>query len=112
MPRLSPPFLRSFRIVTDLYSCHNRFIMTSTPETVRLRLNENGRIVIPASIRKAVGMKSGEEVILWAENGEVRITTATRRARRAQQLLRKYVPEGVSLSDELIAERRQEAERE
>lgn len=96
----SPPFA-----IIDL-------IMTPAPETVRLRLNENGRIVIPASIRKAVGIRSGEEVILWAENGEVRITTAAKRARRAQQLLRKYVPEGVSLSDELIAERRREAERE
>jgi hypothetical protein len=32
--------------------------------------------------------------------------------RRAQQIVRRYVPEGHSLSDELIAERRAEAERE
>ncbi len=32
--------------------------------------------------------------------------------RRAQELVRRYVPEGVSLSDELIAERRAEARRE
>lgn len=82
------------------------------PQTVRLRLNENGRIVIPAAIREEVGLKKGEEVILWAERGEVRITTAASRAQRARELLRKYVPEGVSLSDELIAERRREAARE
>jgi len=79
------------------------------PHTVRLRLNENGRIVIPASIREAVGLKRGQEVILWAEKGEVRIATAAKRARRAQELVRQYVPEGVSLADELIAERRREA---
>ncbi|HZZ40387.1 MAG TPA: AbrB/MazE/SpoVT family DNA-binding domain-containing protein [Acidobacteriaceae bacterium] len=85
--------------------------MTSAakPQTVRLRLNENGRIVIPAAIREAVGIKRGQEVILWAEKGEVRISTAANRIRRAQELVRKYVPEGVSLSDELIAERRREA---
>ena len=31
---------------------------------------------------------------------------------RAQAILRRYVPEGVSLADELIADRRREAERE
>ena len=32
--------------------------------------------------------------------------------RRAQERIRRYVPEGVSLADELIAERRAEARRE
>jgi hypothetical protein len=32
--------------------------------------------------------------------------------RRAQEIVRKHVPEGVSLADELIAERRAEAARE
>jgi AbrB family looped-hinge helix DNA binding protein len=79
------------------------------PQAIRMRLNENGRIVIPASIREAVGLKRGQEVILWAEKGEVRISTLANRVQRARQLARKYVPEGVSLADELIAERRREA---
>ena len=45
-------------------------------------------------------------------DGEVRITTRQARMRRAQELVRRYIPEGVSLVDELIAERRAEAERE
>ena len=32
--------------------------------------------------------------------------------RRAQERVRRYIPEGVNLSDELIAERRAEARRE
>jgi hypothetical protein len=43
---------------------------------------------------------------LWTEKGEIRISTVAQRMRRAQELVRKYVPEGVSLSDELIANRR------
>lgn len=78
------------------------------PQTARARLNENGRIVIPSAIREAVGLKKGQEVILWAEKGEVRIATAGQRMRRAQELVRRYVPDGVSLADELIAERRRE----
>lgn len=84
----------------------------SRSHTARVRLNENGRLVIPAAIRDAVGFTRGQEVILWAEKGEVRISTAAKRVQRAQALVRKYVPEGVSLSDELIAERRREASRE
>ncbi len=76
------------------------------------RVNENGRVVIPASYRKALGIKAGDEVILRMEDGELRITTMKRRIERTQRLVRKYVKPGVSLVDELIAERREAAKRE
>ena len=40
------------------------------------------------------------------------VETREQGLRRARALLRKYIPEGVSLSEELIAERRGEAARE
>jgi AbrB family looped-hinge helix DNA binding protein len=76
------------------------------------RVNENGRVVIPASYRKALGIKAGDEVILRMEDDELRITTMKRRIERAQRLVRKYVKPGTSLVDELIAERREAAKRE
>jgi AbrB family looped-hinge helix DNA binding protein len=78
----------------------------------RLRINENGRVVIPASFRKALGINPGDEVILSLEEDELRITTMKRRIERAQRHVRKYVKPGVSLVDELIAERREAAKRE
>ena len=78
----------------------------------RLRINENGRVVIPASFRKALGVKPGDEVILSIEEDELRITTMKRRIERAQRRARQYVKPGVSLVDELIAERREAAKRE
>lgn len=78
----------------------------------RTRLNENGRLVIPASYRKALGIKAGDEVILRMEDDELRITTMKRRIERAQRLVRKYIKPGTSLVDELIAERREAAKRE
>jgi AbrB family looped-hinge helix DNA binding protein len=78
----------------------------------RTRVNANGRVVIPASYREALGIKAGDEVILRMEDGELRITTMKRRIERAQRLVRKYVKPGVSLVDELIAERREAAKRE
>lgn len=81
------------------------------PET-RLRVNENGRVVIPAAFRKALGIQAGDQVVLRMEDDELRITTPKRRLERAQRLVRKYVKPGVSLVDELIAERREAARHE
>jgi AbrB family looped-hinge helix DNA binding protein len=78
----------------------------------RMRVNENGRVVIPASYRKMLGIKAGDEVILRMEDDELRITTMKRRLERAQRRIRQYVKPGVSLADELIAERREAAKRE
>jgi AbrB family looped-hinge helix DNA binding protein len=81
-------------------------------QELRLRLNENGRVVIPAAFRKALGISAGDEVVLRMEDDELRITTMKHRIERAQRLVRKYVKPGVSLVDELIAERREAAKRE
>ncbi len=78
----------------------------------RLRVNENGRVVIPAFFRKALGINPGDEVILSLEEDELRITTMKRRIERAQRRAQQYVKPGVSLVDELIAERREAAKRE
>jgi bifunctional DNA-binding transcriptional regulator/antitoxin component of YhaV-PrlF toxin-antitoxin module len=63
-------------------------------------------------IRKALGIKDGDTVLWELVDGEARLTTRRERLRRAQAFVRQYLPEGVSLADELIAERRAEASRE
>ena len=78
----------------------------------RLRVNENGRIVIPASFRKALGIEIGDEIVVRLHNGELSITTQQQRIRQAQQRARKYLKQGTSLVDELLAERREAARRE
>jgi AbrB family looped-hinge helix DNA binding protein len=78
----------------------------------RLRVNENGRVVIPASFRKALGINIGDEVVLRIDDDELRITTVKRRVERAQRLVRKHVKAGTSLVDELIAERREASKNE
>jgi AbrB family looped-hinge helix DNA binding protein len=79
---------------------------------VRKRLSEDGRVVIPASFRKSLGINAGDEVILRIEDGEMRIMTLKHRIERAQGSVRRYVKPGESLVDELIAERREAAKRE
>ena len=81
-------------------------------EEARTRINENGRVVIPASFRKALGINIGDEVVLRIEDNELRILTLKRRIERAQRLVQQHVKRGTALVDELIAERREAAKRE
>jgi AbrB family looped-hinge helix DNA binding protein len=78
----------------------------------RMRVNENGRVVIPATFRKQLGIRIGDEVVLQIEDDELRIITLKRNIERAQRLVRKHVKPGTSLVDELIAERREAARNE
>jgi AbrB family looped-hinge helix DNA binding protein len=84
--------------------------MTDNFETANV--NENGRVVIPAAYRKMLGLNGGGQVVFLVEDDEVLITTRKRLLERARQRIRKYVKPGVSLADELIAERREAAKRE
>jgi AbrB family looped-hinge helix DNA binding protein len=81
-------------------------------EETRTRVSQNGRIVIPASFRKALGIDVGDEVVLRLQDDELRITTQQRRIQRAQERARRYLKRGESLVDELLAERREAAKRE
>ena len=78
----------------------------------RTRVNENGRVVIPASFRQRLGIRAGDEVVLELQDEELRITTLKGNIERAQRLVRKHVKAGTSLADELIAERREAARNE
>jgi AbrB family looped-hinge helix DNA binding protein len=75
---------------------------------VRTRIDEGGRIVIPAEYRQALGLQVGDEVILRLEGRELRIFTLNQAIKRAQELVSRSIPQERSLADELIAERRRE----
>jgi AbrB family looped-hinge helix DNA binding protein len=76
------------------------------------RMGENGRVVIPAPVREAVGLKPGDCLAVTVEEFGVRIQTVRQQMAEAQAALRKVIGPGRSLAAELIAERRLEAKRE
>jgi AbrB family looped-hinge helix DNA binding protein len=82
------------------------------PQAQKVELGAGGRLVIPAPMRAALGMKEGDKVLVRLEGNELRLYTYQEAMRRAQELVRSFVPPGVSLVDELIADRRAEAARE
>ncbi len=81
-------------------------------ETCAAKISAGGRVVIPAAYRKALGVKTGDELILALDDGEVRLYTKEQSRKRAREYVQSLVPAGVSLVDELIRERREEAARE
>jgi AbrB family looped-hinge helix DNA binding protein len=78
----------------------------------RTRVGAGGRIVIPAEIRRELGMEEGESVVMRVEDGELRIWTIDEAIRRVQERAKPYAIPGRLASDELIAERRAEVARE
>jgi antitoxin PrlF len=79
---------------------------------VTTRIAAGGRIVLPASFRRELGVDVGDEIILRLTDGEIRILTRSEAIRKAQALVRKNIPSGRSLVKELLQERRKEAKRE
>lgn len=76
---------------------------------VTTRVNENGRIVIPAAIRQRMNLQPGDSIVMEVEDGVLRIESYRARIRRIQEEFKKFARPGVLASDELIAERRREA---
>ena len=74
-------------------------------------MGPQGRIVIPARFRKALDIHPGESLIARVEDGCLVLETREIIIARLQNTFAN-VPKEVSLVDELIAERREEAHRE
>lgn len=81
-------------------------------DIVKTRLGPDGRVLVPASLRKHFRMLPGQAVNLYIEPDGIKVSTPEIALRRLQERFRDVVPKGVSLVDELIADRRKEAENE
>ena len=78
----------------------------------RTQISKSGRIVVPVTLRRALEIQPGDEIVLRLENGSIRLIPLGQAVALAQQTVRRYTPAGVSLVDALIQARREEARRE
>ena len=81
----------------------------SLPVLVRTAIGPGGRVVIPAAYRRALEVDEGDFIVMQMDGDELRVVNDEKEFARVQEMIASYVPEGVSLVDELIAERRREA---
>ena len=84
-----------------------------TMETYTARLEKSGRILIPASVRRHLGLSEGSQVLVKVEeSGALRVTSRSQALAKVRQEIRKYIPAGQDLAAELIRDRRAEVERD
>ena len=71
-----------------------------------------GRVVLPAEWRKECGIEDGADVVFSRTAHGIEIKTLAEAIKQAQELCARYVRPGVSVVDELLRERLEEAARE
>jgi AbrB family looped-hinge helix DNA binding protein len=77
-----------------------------------IELHEDGQITLPDSIRRTLNWQPGDRLILTLEtDGNLRLSRLQTQIQNLQGIFKDIAP-GISLADELIHDRRQEAQRE
>ena len=78
---------------------------------IPVKVGPKGRVVVPAPIRRELGIEEGTELLARIEGDGIVLEPRSAALQRLRALFA-HVPRDVSLVDELIAERRAEARRE
>lgn len=79
--------------------------------TMDIRVAQNGRLILPQSVRKAMGLEGEAKVILTLENDEVRLSPIGHGVARARALYKQHAKLDRT-TDEFLADRKEEAARE
>jgi bifunctional DNA-binding transcriptional regulator/antitoxin component of YhaV-PrlF toxin-antitoxin module len=77
-----------------------------------IELPTDGTFTLPAEIAQSMGWQAGEKLIVQVQDGKLIVFSQTQAIQRAQEWVKSFVPGDRSLSQELIAERRLEAQGE
>lgn len=89
--------------------------MTPTPHGAphgEAAVNNQGRVTIPAQVRRAAGIETGAPLVVYVEDGRVVLETRDQLADRIRRdVTASWIGDG-SVVDELIADRRADATRE
>jgi len=81
-------------------------------DTFHVRVVDGGKIVLPAALRRKHGFAVGDTLVVEDGPDGVKVRSLNDAVAAVQALVARFVPADVSLVDDLIAERRAEAERE
>jgi AbrB family looped-hinge helix DNA binding protein len=77
-----------------------------------VKIVDGGKLIIPAQFRRKLGIDVGDTVVVEMDEDGLHVRSLTSAVRHAQNIVRGFVPEDAHLADDLIVERRAEAERE
>lgn len=94
------------------YNVLKRAKTTDAPGALWTKIDAGGRVIVPAVYRRALDLAEGSDVQIRLEDDEIKIVPRDVAIRRAQEIVRRYVPGGESLVDDLLRERRREVAQE
>ena len=77
-----------------------------------IQVAADGAMVLPATLRAQLQIEGGGTLTVRDDNGRLVLGNADDAVSLAQALVRRYVPGARDVTDELLAERRDEAARE
>jgi bifunctional DNA-binding transcriptional regulator/antitoxin component of YhaV-PrlF toxin-antitoxin module len=86
--------------------------MEGAKQVYHVKLDSSGRLQIPSEARERHQIASGETLIVEDDSFGLRIKTLDEVIAEAQAYFAKLVPRGVLLSEEVLADRRSEIERD
>ncbi len=86
--------------------------LVASDQRWRLKIAPNGRVVIPAAARAAMRVDASGIITARIEDGELRLITPTVAVDKIRKLIKERDTGHGSIVDELLAERRAEAEHE
>lgn len=112
MLRLEATTRRRRSLAISGLACHSKHNVARTRRSATLIIGPQGRVVIPADLRRHLGFEPGQAVVARVEDGRLVLERREQVLRRLRDELRGSMPEGTSAVDALIAERREEARRE
>lgn len=79
-------------------------------EVLRIQSGSDGVIQLPRELLDEMNFEEGQNIEVERDVNSLRVSLSVAdRIRRAQAIVRKYIPPGESLVDDLLAERRREA---
>ncbi len=77
--------------------------------TISVRVEKSGRVLIPAAVRRQLGLKEGEsDLLLNIDESPIGVTTRAQALARLQEAAARYGTPDALWSEELIGERREE----
>ena len=77
-------------------------------QTIDVRVASNGRMVLPAAVRKALGLHGDTKVILTVEDDQVRLSPIGHGVSRAQALYREHAKHART-TDDFLEDRKKDA---
>lgn len=76
-----------------------------------VRLDDQGRVFVPSKLRKALGLKAGDMLVVKVKDKNLEITTLAHAIKSAKEIVKSYA-RGRKLWRELLEERKKEGRNE